>query len=188
MHLRRLAAFILGASLAGAPLIALIALHNSDSVARIMSWPPPQAARSLSILGPADSRALLEYQVHEMNGSYFEAWQWAQFAIGAVLLLILIVGYRASRPPLFLCGAMLVLGAATLFYVVPELQRLGRIVSFLPAGAAEIAAFRKYTIAYIALEVAKWIAGFLIATLLIRRSHTSPTVRHTAANTKWVRA
>jgi len=190
MHVRRLAALILGAWLAGAPLIALVALHNSDSVAQIMSWPPPQAARNLSILGPADSRALLTYQVYELNGSCFEAWQWIQLALGAVLLVVLVFGYRTARPPLFLCGFMIVLTIAALFYVIPDLQRLGRIASFLPAGAAEIAAFRKYTIAYAGIELAKWLSGFLLATLLLRRAHDHSSTRrpHSTSKSRWVRA
>jgi hypothetical protein len=190
MHVRRLAALILGAWLAGAPLVALLALHNADSVAQLMSWPPPQAARNLSILGPADSRALLTYQVYELNGACFEAWQWAQLALGAVLFVVLVFGYRTTRPPLVLCGFMIAVTIAALCYVIPDLQRLGRIASFLPTGAAEIAAFRKYTITYAGIELVKWLSGFLLATLLLRRSYAHSSTRHarSTSKSKWVRA
>jgi hypothetical protein len=123
-----------------------------------------------------------------MNGSYFEVCQWAQLALGVLLLVIFLFGYRAARLPLVLLSLMLVLEAASIFYVVPELQRLGRIVSFLPPAAAETAAFRKYTVAYVVLEAAGWIAGFFLATLLIRRSHTTPAARIAPSKSKWVRA
>jgi hypothetical protein len=173
MHTRRLASILLGAWLAGGGFIVLVATHNFRAVDDLLAAPPPPAAEALAQLG-SNARALLRYQASELNRSYFEAWEWAQLAVGAALLASLIWTDRRSRVTVALCALMLAIVLSMRLLLTPEVTRVGRLLDFLPPDqpSPDRDRFRSLHSAYSAAELVKLGFGLAIAALLLRRSHT----------------
>jgi len=106
MHIRRLAAFLLGAWLAGSFFMVLGAAHNLAAVERVLASPPRQVGLSVELLSEPVARNFFRYQANELNRWYFESWEWTQIVLGVALLGALIASGR-RRQVLLLCGLML---------------------------------------------------------------------------------
>jgi hypothetical protein len=176
MHFRRLAAWLLGAWLAGSMFMDLVATQNFRSVDRLLTAPPAQIAEQIQKLGGHDTaRVFLRYQASELNRAYFQNWERGQIALGLTLFLVMLFGAFPNRPMLLL--ALLMLGIVLLmhFYLTPEITRLGRTIDFIPPAASspERSRFWKFHGAYSASELVKLGLGLGLTYVLLRRRRKS---------------
>jgi len=172
MHFRRFAALLLGAWLAGCVFMDMVATLNFRSVDHLLAAPPPQIAERIQAMGGHDlARAFLRYQASELNRSYFDNWERAQIALGAVLFLVLLFGSPPNRLMLLLTLLMVSLVLVMHFYLTPEITRLGRAIDFVSPGTPSPDRTRFWTFhgAYSACELAKFGLGTVLAVLLVRR-------------------
>ena len=179
MHFRRLAAFLLGAWLAGCLFMDMVATQNFRSVDRLLAAPSPQLAERVQAMGGHDAaRMLLRHQVAEQNRWYFETWEQVQIALGAALFLVLVFGAVADRWMLFFTLLMLILVLVGHFFLTPVITRLGRSIDFVPPGTSSPDRARFWLLhgSYSAGELVKLGAGIVLAVLLIRRRRRPQTV------------
>src|SRR5712664_3319617 len=108
MHHGRLAAFLLGAWLAGSVLMLWMATQSLSVVDDAMSSPPGAAAKIIKTIGKDNARALLRYSAGEQNRFLFECWELVQMALGVALILVLMLGVK-SRLLAGLTAGMLLL-------------------------------------------------------------------------------
>ncbi len=169
MRLTILVGMLLGAWLAGTLLMWAVATQNFRLVDRLLGSPSPDFAERAKPLAPGDDRLLMRYQASEANRLFFGRWGWVQLAIG-----VLFAWFVFRLPPdATLRGVavlMLLLVAATQFYVVPETVRLGRLLDFAARTPAppEAAPFWRLHHAYTALDMLKFVLGAVAAARLIR--------------------
>ena len=167
MHYSRVAAFILGAWIAGSLFMAFAASQNFRRADDAWTAPPPQAANMIERLGRENSRLLLRHLAGEENRFYFNGWEDVQFGLGILLTGILYLA--AKNRVLAICSAaMLVLVAFAHFILTPELIWLGRSIEFLPPGAPspQRDQFWKLHAMYGVMEAAKLLLGIVIASVL----------------------
>lgn len=171
MHIRRLAAFLIGAWLLGSLSMFFVATQNFQGVNRLLDVPSSQATLRIDQLGQDNARLFLRYQVSELNRFFFETWERSQLVLGAILVLVTL---RESQrmPILAIPFAMLLMVAAAHWALTPEINRLGRLMDFVP-NARETPngqLFWRYHQIYSAMEVIKFLLGLYFAfTLLVRR-------------------
>jgi hypothetical protein len=138
MHTRRIAAFLLGAWLAGSIMIPLLVMYNFRSVTRLIESPGAErAGYIIQGIGKQDSRALLRFWIADLNTNYFYAWELAQLALGIALIAVLIFASTRKRFAVFLASLMLILVAFTHFYVSPEIAYQGQGIDFLQPDQAQ---------------------------------------------------
>jgi hypothetical protein len=176
VQFRRFAAFLVGAWLAGSLFMDVTAIANFRAVDRFLADPGIPSAQVIHNVGNDNVRILLRRAAGESNGWLFEQWEWIQLVGGLGLLLVLIFGNRPPKIPILLCGLMLVLVLIERFVLTPNIIRLGRIIDFLPAGPQlpDRVNLGVYHGAYTVLDLAKLVAGFTIAVLLIIRRRPDP--------------
>jgi hypothetical protein len=176
MHFTRLAAFLLGAWLAGCLFMDMVATQNFRSVERLLAAPSPQLAERVEAMGGHDAaRVLLRHQVAEQNRWYFETWEQAQIALGVALLCVLLFGVVRNRWMIFFSLLMLSIVLLAHFFMTPEITRLGRAIDFVPAGtpSPDRARFWKFHGAYSGSELIKLGVGIVLAVLLVRRRRSA---------------
>lgn len=188
MHIRRLAAFLLGAWLSGSLFMVLVATHNLSAVDRLIASPPTYAANRIETLGETNARTFLRFQASELNRWYFETWEWTQLVLGLFLLLTLRSGGATRKSVLVLCGAMLLAVLAMRFVITPEVTRLGRIIDFIPWDRRTVFRdqFWTYHTAYVVTEAIKDLIGLMLLSSLLRRHGMAP--EEGPRERKWVRA
>ncbi|MCC6265684.1 MAG: hypothetical protein IT169_19085 [Bryobacterales bacterium] len=169
-----MAAFFLGAWLLGSLSMFFVATQNFQGVERVLDAPSAKATPSLRLLGHEEARFLLRYQVSELNRFYFSVWERVQLVLGAGLTLL---AWRWPwRKKIVLVPAILLLiVAATHWFMTPEITRLGRLMDFVP-NARETATgqtFWRYHQIYSTLEVFKFLLGLYLAFTLLVRSRAS---------------
>jgi hypothetical protein len=173
---RRLAAFIVGAWLAGSLFMDITAIANFHAVDRFLADPGIPSAELIHNAGHDNTRILLRRAAGEANGWLFEQWEWIQLGVGLCLLLVLIYGSRPPKVPIALCLILIVLVLVERFTLTPNILRLGRIVDFLPADPKlpDRVSFGVYHGAYLLLELGKLVVAFAIAGILIIRRSPDP--------------
>jgi hypothetical protein len=167
MHYSRIAAWILGAWLAGSLFMAFVATQNFRRAEEVLSAPPPEVGQVIQAVGAANSRLLLRHLAGEQNRFYFEKWELAQFSLGFLLAGVLFLEPYNRK----LAGfpvAMLVLTAFAHFVMTPELIWLGRLIEFQPAGvpSTQRDQFAKLHVMYGVMEVVKMLLGAVLAGIL----------------------
>ena len=70
MHTRRVGAFLIGAWLLGAALMAFISSQAFVNVERFLSNPPDQISKELDDIGPDMMRQILRYQASPTHQTY----------------------------------------------------------------------------------------------------------------------
>jgi hypothetical protein len=155
--------------LAGGFFMAWMATENFQSVDRLLNAGNPAAAVRLKVLGNTEARLLLRYQVSEQNRFYFETWEIAQIFLGGFLFFFLLFGTNEGKLTLALALLMFVLLLAQRLALTPEITALGRVIDFRPEAQAtgDHAKFMVLHTAYVAIEIAKWGLGIVLALLLI---------------------
>jgi hypothetical protein len=171
MHIRRVAAFLIGAWLLGSLAMFFVATQNFQGVTRVLDVPSQKANARIEKLGADDARFLLRYQVSELNRQYFDSWERVQLVLGAILVALTLRGSQ-KLSILAIPVAMLLMVAVAHWLLTPEVTRLGRLMDFVqdarqtPDGQA----FWRYHQIYSAMEVLKFLLGLYLAfTLLVRR-------------------
>ncbi|MGC9972685.1 MAG: hypothetical protein ABSE56_19050 [Bryobacteraceae bacterium] len=186
MHIRRLAAFLLGAWLACSLFLVLVAARNLSAAGRLVAAPLTSAASSVEILGETAAQTFLRIQASELNRFYFETWEWAQLALGVVLLVTLVASASGRRSGVLLCIFMLPTVVVMRFVLTPQVTRLGRVVDVLPPDQPSPDRHRlwSYNTAYSVAEGIKYLFGLLLLSSLLRRHGAPP---EEGGQRKWVR-
>jgi hypothetical protein len=187
MHIRRLAAFLLGAWLSCSVFLVLIAAHNLSATDRLVSAPPTSAATSVEILGETAAHTFLRIEAAELNRFYYETWEWTQLALGVILLAILIASSSGRRSGALLCFLMLLFVVAMHFVLTPQVARQGRLVEVIPPDhpSPERQQLWTYNTVYSVLESLKCLFGLMLLSSLLRRHGGAP---EEGGPKKWVRA
>jgi hypothetical protein len=168
MRYSRIGAMILGAWLGGGFLLMYLASNGFERVTGILGGPPPQVAKTLQAIPPADQRALLRYVVVEQNRFYFETWENTEFVVGFALILLFFLGLESRLMSALTLGMVLVVAFQHLM-ITPELNYLSRSIEFIPwtAESAPRDQFWKLHTLYIVLDILKIALGALVGVLLI---------------------
>ncbi len=165
----RWATCALGAWLMGSVIMITVATKNFRVVDELLQGSENASFRLLiQQWGPAPTRELLRYLSSELNREYFQLWNVAQAALGA-LAFWLIKGEPAQRQArALIVGAWLVV-IAMLVSMTPMITSIGRSLDFVPRDPPPpaLARFWILHVAYTVLELAKLgalaLAAFWIA-------------------------
>lgn len=146
-----------------------VATQNFRGVERVLAEPPEPVAAHIEALGHAPLRALLRYQVSELNRFYFSAWEIAQMTLGLAVLLLLLFATKAGRLALILAGTALVLLAVMHWGLTQQITQIGRDLDFLDPDEALNLRQRFWSLhnLYSSLEVAKFLAIAALSGLLL---------------------
>jgi hypothetical protein len=168
MLAQRLATFLIGAWIAGALFMVMVATQNFRAVDRLLASPAPAAAERIQTLGGRDAaRMFLRYHSSELNRFYFATWERVQIDLAFLLLLLLSRGNMADR---LLCVAMLAIVLAGRWWLTPEITLVGRAIDWIPQAASDPQRdyFWKLHGIYSAAEVTKQLIGLALAIRLIK--------------------
>ena len=148
------------------------ATESFSTVRRVLEGPDPRLSEVTRPLGPDQTRVVLRHLASEINRTYFRAYGWAQVALAASLLFLLLRQTPRDRVALAMVGAMLALVLALAFYVTPEIVSIGRALDFVPRDPPppEMGRFRILHGAYTGLDGVKLLAGVgLLARWMVDR-------------------
>jgi hypothetical protein len=176
MRSRRLACLLLGIWLSGSFVIAWVVIRSRNSADRLFDEDPAVMVL-LKTIGPTAGRALLRHQVSEQNRELVESWEYVQIFLGLFFFFFLLLGTREGKFALALSLLMLLLVLAQRLLFTPELIYLGRPLDFAiqDSASADRARFTLVQSVYIAVELAKWTAGVVLAAMLILRMSRRPS-------------
>src|SRR5579862_6752593 len=168
MLAQRLATFVIGAWIAGALFMVLVATQNFHAVDRLLAAPAPAAAERIQTVGGRDAaRMFLRYHSSELNRFYFATSEQAQIVLGLALLLLV---WRNGLADRLLCLAMLAIVLAGRLWLTPEITLVGRLIDWIPPAASDPRRdyFWKLHGIYSAAEVTKQVLGVALAIRLIK--------------------
>jgi membrane protein YdbS with pleckstrin-like domain len=181
MHVRRLAALLLGAWIAGSLFMMAVATGNFRTVDRILKAPAPPVAEYIQTLDGESARIFLRHLAAEQNRRYFDQWETAQLALAVALAVTLFFGMNANRIVMGVSGMMLVLVIVQHWLLTPELVLYGKAIEFIAPEefAAERARFDTYHRAYSILELVKMVlaVGLSVRLLVYRTQQRRRRVR-----------
>jgi hypothetical protein len=187
VHTRRIATFLLGAWMGGCLFMGAIEIQNLRSPALVLNAVPPPAQKMIQTLGHDPAQLLLRYLAAQQNRYYSSVWEEVQIALGLSVGLCLFFATQRRRFPFLLCALMLVLLLFQHFIITPELAFRGPETDFPPGNTAAGPMARVWALqqVYIGVEIAKLIAGgvlatylFLLRTLRRRRSREIDSIDH----------
>src|SRR5262249_44032268 len=134
---------------------------------RLASAPTAALAPAVQRRGQPQARDLLRYLSSELNRLYFQMWNVAQLALGAVVLWLMT---RRNGAAARVVAGMLAVVVLMLVYLTPSIVSLGRELDFVPR-TPEPPGMQRFWIlhaAYTSLEMLKLAAAFLVAFWLAR--------------------
>jgi hypothetical protein len=168
VHTRRIAAFFLGAWLAGSLLMVFISTQDTRSASALVNAPMPAAKKMIDFLGPDDAVLLLRHAAAEETRRAMFVWESIEILLALILGGCLYLATQKRVFPLVLCGGMLVLVMFQHFGLAPELAYRGRETDFPPGNAAvgPIERLRALQAVYYGAELVKLIAGGILASYL----------------------
>lgn len=191
MHIRRLAALLLGAWLFTGAFLIFVRIHNLQAVDHLLLAPPRMAGLSIEALGQTTARTFLRFYSSELNRWCFDVWEIVQLALGAALITVLIAG-GSRRFGIALGALMLVMVVILHFAIAPELNRVGRVLDFFPAYRAtpDRARYANFRTAYDVAEGVKFFFGLMLLSSLLRLhgGHSKTSKAGKEESPKWVRA
>ncbi len=169
MHTRRLSSFLLGAWLAASLFMSAVAAGNFRAVDRLLDTPSKAASEHIKKLGKDSTRALLRYQVSELNRYYFDQWELVQLCLGALLAVVLLFATNGNRLAMALSVFMVLLVVIQHWLVGPQVLALGRLLDFTSANAplAQRTQFMAHHRAYLVVEGLKLLAGVVLTVRLL---------------------
>jgi hypothetical protein len=183
VHTRRVAAFFLGAWIAGCLFMAYVAIYNLRSYDAILHSNLPPAARIVHDLGDQPAALLLRHHAAEINRGLFHSWGKAQIGLGLLLLGALFLGTDRRILPLVLGGIMLAMVLFQNFGVEKELSYRGRETDFPPLNTDFTARQRVWTMhqIYLSVEGVKLLTGCVLGGYLFmfrarRRRRSEDTI------------
>lgn len=175
MHSRRFATFLLGGWVAGCVFMAMVAAHNLHAVDELLKTPPYAFANQIETIGKAGARALLHFQAAELNGWYFDAWEWAQLGIGVALLATLAARRPHGRLVIVLPSLMLGITVVQHFGLAPALAGLTSTLVVNPLGqpGPDHSRFMALHFTYMLIEAIKLALGLMLLFTLVRHNAKS---------------
>jgi len=172
---REWALLVLGAWLMGSICTSVVATQNFYTIDRLLATSPNSHFRdAVAQLGQPAARDLLRYLSSELNRLYFQLWNGAQLAFGAVVLWLLVRSRR--QHPIYAgragraVAAMLVIVVAMAVWLTPAIVALGRSLDFVPRDPAPAGMQRFWVLhaAYTSLEMFKLLIGAVAAWWIVR--------------------
>ncbi|MBS1874196.1 MAG: hypothetical protein JSU00_13350 [Acidobacteria bacterium] len=163
MHLRRVAAFLLGAWIVGCLFMAFIDLRSSQSAETILTRPPGEIAKLIKAAGYEPVAQLLAHHQAELTNQYMWAWGVTQLLIGASLIVVLVYATHISRLGIGLGGAMMILAVFGYFVLAPEITFLRRGIEFAQGWSADRARYLALRGAFLMVEAVKLALGCVLA-------------------------
>jgi hypothetical protein len=158
---RLLAIVILSAWLTMTLCMWFAATGSFGTVRRVLQGGNPQLVETTRSLSPDQTRLVMRHAASEINRTCFRAYGWAQLALAAILLMLLLHPTPRDTAALIAVGIMTAVVAALTFYVTPEVIALGRQIDFVPRDPAppEMSRFRMLHGAFTVLDGLKLVAG-----------------------------
>ncbi|MGA2183344.1 MAG: hypothetical protein ABSH47_09960 [Bryobacteraceae bacterium] len=182
MHLRRIAAFLLGAWLAGSLIVLIVCFSNLTSVGEAMENADADAQRMLTHIGSESARMLLGSLVAAENTRLLSGWELTEAPLG-ILVVVMLFLERPLRFLVLLPAAMLLLVGFEHVLLTPEIAWLSQALAFARAGTALAQRGRLDNMhrIYGFVEAAKLLVGFALAILIFvmrsgRRSRRSSAI------------
>jgi hypothetical protein len=171
MHYRRIVCLILGLWLGGGIIMAWFGARSFSIPDRLVNQSNPGFVLQTKPLGTA-TRAVLKYEVAEMNRWLFQSWETLQIGIGAFFFCYLLFGTTEGKVTLLLALLMLILTAVQRIGISPTMSLLGSSLDYLPPEtvATERAKFWLLHGAYIGIELAKLGLGIIVCASVLSRS------------------
>lgn len=168
MHTRRIAAFFLGAWLAGSLVVMFLSIQDSHSAAAVLSSSLPQAKKMIDSLGAEQAGLLLRHAAAEESRSVLFVWERVEVLLAVILGGCLFLGTQKRVLPIVLCSAMLALVLFQHFGVGPELAYRGRETDFPPGNESvgPVERLRALQAVYYGVELVKLVAGGILASYL----------------------
>jgi len=172
---REWALLVLGAWLMGSICTSVVATQNFYTIDRLLATSPNSHFRdAVAQLGQPAARDLLRYLSSELNRLYFQLWNGAQLAFGAVVLWLLVRSRR--QHPIYAgragraVAAMLVIVVAMAVWLTPAIVALGRSLDFVPRDPAPAGMQRFWVLhaAYTSLEMFKLLIGAVATWWIVR--------------------
>jgi hypothetical protein len=175
---QRWALVLVGAWIAGSICTSVVATENFYTIDRLLAASPNGSfTRSVQQLGQPQARDLLRYLSSELNRLYFQIWNVAQIAAGALTLWLIASGPRDQHTvrAVRVVVGMLAIVVLMLAYLTPQIVSIGRSLDFVPRDPAPPAMGTFWILhgAYTSLEMLKLAAGFLVAFWLAADPHAS---------------
>jgi hypothetical protein len=174
---RHWALVVMGAWLMGSICTSVVATQNFYTIDRLLAGSPNSHFTSaVAQLGQPQARDLLRYLSSELNRLYFQVWNGAQLAFGAIVLWLLVRSTprdavytgRAARA----VAAMLVIVIAMAAWLTPAIVSLGRSLDFMPREPAPPGMQRFWVLhaAYTSFEMFKLLIGGFAAWWIVREA------------------
>ncbi len=152
---------ILSAWLAMTVCMWFAATGSFGTVRRVLESSNQELAETTRPLTSDQTRMVLRHAASEINRTYFRAYSWAQLALGAARLALLLRQTPRDTSAIIMVGVMVAIVLALTFYVTPEVTAIGRRIDFVPRRPAppEMARFRMLHGAFAILDGVKLLAG-----------------------------
>jgi hypothetical protein len=170
---RRLAVFLLGIWFGGILMMGVAAPASFRTVERVMAERQEIVATAVEKIGPVTTRDVLRYQIAEANRMMFSIWGWAQAALAASLLILLVFLSNAGRLSISCAVLMAALAALSNFVLIPRIVELGRS-NLKGAGSAE--RFELMHSGFSAFQAAILVIGLILLYSLFQRRDRSAGV------------
>lgn len=165
---RRWTMFVMGMWIAGSLAMLVVATQNFRTVDRLLSASTnPTFSSHVKAIGQPAARELLRYLSSELNRLYFRLWNLTQVVLGVVALWLVWRSAATARWGVF---AMLVVVAVMTLWLQPEITAVGRTLDFVPREPPPPGLGRFWVLhgVYTVLELAKLLAGIIVAVLMGR--------------------
>ena len=162
--------FVLGIWLGGSVILGTMVGYNFSGISDLFERNPKlqqHAGFTVDDIA-AKKTSLLWAHSSELNRVYFEAWNRVQLVLGALSVVLALLG-SARRLPIVLLVLATTLVAVTQWTVQPMIVELGRQLDFLPRDPAPpvLEAFQHYHGAYFLAESVRFGLVCIAALLLI---------------------
>jgi hypothetical protein len=174
---RGLSVLLLGAWVGAGIFTDLAVTQNFRAVDRFLA--SSQLNGPLNDMERGRERIVLRRNAAEENNWIFQNWERLEFAIGGVLLLLLLVGGKPGKSTLALGLALPAIVAAEHFLLTPRIIDLGRIVGDLPVTDPAARTFWMLHGFYGGLDILKILVGLGLAAILLIRPETEPEMART---------
>jgi len=179
MHFRRVAAFLLGAWLAGSLVILAVCVSNLSSIGDVRESRDTDVQLELAD-GHGGADKLLKYIVAVENTRLLSGWELAQIPLGLAVLATLV--FRKPTPTLVaLPVAMLALAAFEHLLLMPEIAWLGQVAA-VGRDAAARGRLANIVKIYGVVEAVKFLLGIGMAILLFMMHTKGRQIRSRAGD------
>jgi hypothetical protein len=168
MHLRRIAAFLLGGWLAGSAIVLIVCFGNLASVDQVMESKDAAVQRILARAGDKSARMFLNFLAATEDSRFLADWEITQAPLGLLTVAMLVFEKSSRRMLVALPVVMLLLVGFEHLLLTPEIawlseaQALGRDA----AAVAQRGRLDNIFMIYGVTETVKMLVGLGMAALL----------------------